>query len=89
MPSLSEITDIQQELFAEDVKFEYEALAGLTEDEIRAYFESGGKQLPAAATPTPAATGVYALDATLISGAGLSLASFMGKPSMIINVASK
>jgi len=92
MPLTQEqITEIQQEAFAEDVPYELDVLAAMSEEDALSYFENGGKLPPTGAgTLPPAASGAYAMQGKLlVTGATLNLATFTGKPSMIMNVASR
>jgi len=71
------------EAAADDVDIE-EDMTHWNEDEVLAFFESGG-----AVRPAPTANGVFALEAQMIDGTTLKLSELAGKPLLIMNVASK
>ena len=51
--TLTELEAIQAEALADDVPIELERMAIWSEDEARAYFESGGELMPAAPPSCP------------------------------------
>ena len=68
----SQLEELQQEYFAEDVPFLPE-MASWTEDAARAYFDSGGATKPGAAV---ALSGLFALPPSkLINGSNLDMSS--------------
>lgn len=87
----SELEDIQGEEFASDVPIDAARMADWTEDEVRTYFSSGGAQDPGAAGQPvlSVAGGLHALSATLIDGSTLPMSTMLGKPVLMMNVASR
>ena len=82
----SQLEELQQEYFAEDVPILPE-MASWTEDAARAYFDSGGATKPGAAVTL---SGLFALPPSkLINGSNLDMSSLAGKPTFIMNVASR
>ena len=82
----SQLEELQQEYFAEDVPILPE-MASWTEDAARAYFDSGGATKPGAAV---ALSGLFALPPSkLINGSNLDMSTLAGKPAFIMNVASR
>ena len=82
----SQLEELQQEYFAEDVPILPE-MASWTEDAARAYFDSGGATKPGAAVTL---SGLFALPPSkLINGSNLDMSTLAGKPAFIMNVASR
>ena len=82
----SQLEELQQEYFAEDVPILPE-MASWTEDAARAYFDSGGATKPGAAVTL---SGLFALPPSkLINGGNLDMSTLAGKPTFIMNVASR
>ena len=89
-----EIESIRSDAFAEDVAYDIKVLQHMTVEEVEAYFESGGgpvacERPPPAAQAKVAVSGLHALTAQLVDGSVFDMTSLAGKPSLIMNVASR
>lgn len=85
----AELEDVQAEEFATDVPIDAARMADWSEDQVREYFSSGGAADPGAAPALANPSGLHALSGTLIDGSALSMATMVGKPVLIMNVASR
>ena len=86
--SLAEIQDIQAECMAEDIDIT-DQMTGWTREQVTAFFESGGTQLPGSAAATPQLSGLHTMSSKLIDGSTFEMSSLLGKPAIMVNVASR
>ena len=81
-----ELEDIRNTHMADDIPIEFATMAAWSREEAEAYFESGGTVQPGA----PAAlSGLHTLSGKLMDGTTLEYSSLVGKPVIMLNVASR
>ena len=87
--TLTELEELQGEAMAEDIPINYDVMSAWTREEVATYFESGGEQRPGKAAAAAALSGLHTFSGKLIDGSNLSMASLVGKPVIMVNVASR